>query len=392
MKVPAAGVSAAGGAVPASQPPVRVPFFPLSEDYAGRRSEVDAAVSRVLASGRYILGPEVALFERELADYLGVGFVVGCGNGTEAIALALLAAGAGPEDEVLVPANACVPVAAGVRLSGARLRLADVDAETLTLDAGSAERALGPRTRFLLAVHLYGGVADVDGLGRLARKRGLTLIEDCAQSHGASWKGARTGSLGRAASFSFYPTKNLGAYGDGGAVATSDPAVAESLRRLRQYGWTRRDWSETEGRNSRLDELQAAILRTKLPALDGENARRRRIAGMYDAAFADLPVQPIRHRAESVPVDHLYPVRTDRRDALRESLAAAGIETAIHYPVPVHEHPAYRHLGYPPGTFPVSEEACATILSLPLHPWLADGEAASVIGAVRSFYGQGGTP
>lgn len=385
MRFPEGPEAAAGS-------PVRVPFFPLAEDYAARRPAVDAAVARVLASGRFILGPEVEAFERELAKFLDVGFVVGCGNGTEAIALALAAAGAGPDDEVLVPANACVPVAAGVRLSGARLRLADVDPETLTLDAASAERALGPHTRFLLAVHLYGGVADLDGLVRLAQERDLTLLEDCAQSHGAQWIGARTGTFGRAAAFSFYPTKNLGAYGDGGAVATSDPALAEKLRRLRQYGWTRRDWSEGEGRNSRLDELQAAILRVKLPELDAENARRRQLTEMYDEAFADLPVRPLRHRAGSLSACHLYPLRTQRRDALRESLAAAGVETAIHYPVPLHEQPAYLSLGHGPGSFPVSEEACATVLSLPLHPWLEAAQADDVIGAVRAFFGRGERP
>ena len=349
-------------------PAVRIPFSPLAADYAARRSAIDAAVKRVLESGRFILGEEVAAFESELARYLGVGSVVGCSNGTEAIALALLAAGARPEDEVLVPANACVPVAAGVRLSGARLRLADVDPGTLGLDAAAVERYLGPDTRYVLAVHLYGAVADVDGIGKLCRQRGVTLIEDCAQSHGAEWNGRRTGGFGRAAAFSFYPTKNLGAYGDGGAVATSDPDLAERLRRLRQYGWTRRDWSESEGRNSRLDEIQAAILRAKLPALDSDNARRRQIAQVYDTSFAALPVTRIAHREGSVPAVHLYPIRTARRDALRAALAARGIETAVHYPTALHEQPAYRSLGHRRGDFPVSETACDTVVSLPLHP------------------------
>ena len=340
---------------------------------------------RALRSGRFILGREVEAFERELAAFLGSRFVVACGNGTDAIALMLSAAGAGPDDEVLVPANACVPVAAGVRLAGARLRFCDADPGTLTMDAGSAARALGPRTRFLLPVHLYGGLADVRGLEDLARARGLTLLEDCAQSHGASLEGRRTGTFGRAAAFSFYPTKNLGAYGDGGAVATDDAELAGRLRRLRQYGWTSRDHAETEGRNSRLDELQAAILRAKLPALDGANERRREIARRYDRAFEGVPVTRLAARPGSVPSVHLYPVRTERRDALRSGLEAREVETAVHYPVPLHLQPAYAFLGGRPGDFPVSESACATILSLPMRPSLSDADVEFVAGAVREL-------
>lgn len=370
---------------------LRVRFSPLDTEYAAHREAVDGAIGRVLTSGRFILGEEVSAFEREFAAYLGVAETVGCANGTEAIALALLATGVAPEDSVIVPANACVPVAAGVRLAGARLRIADVDPETLTLDVASAERAIGSETRFLLAVHLYGGIADLDGLAQLARDRGLTLIEDCAQSHGASWEGRRTGSFGRAAAFSFYPTKNLGAYGDGGAVATDDPAVAARLRQIRQYGWLRRDYSEIEGRNSRLDEMQAAILREKLPALDAGNTRRREIAAAYDAAFADLPLNLLRRRPGSVSAAHLYPVRTRRRDALRETLAAAGVETGIHYPTPIHLQPAYASLGHRRGDFPVSEEACETVLSLPLYPFLEDRQIDAVVAGVRAFFSAGPT-
>ncbi len=373
---------------------IRLRLADPAADDLPRRAAIDEAARRVIESGRYILGEEVARFEEELARFLGVGFVVGCGNGTEAIALMLAACGAGPADEVLVPANACVPVLAGVRLSGATARLADVDRATLTLDAETASRAMGPATRFLLPVHLYGGVADVEGLARLASERGAVLLEDCAQSHGASSRGRRTGGFGLAASFSFYPTKNLGAYGDGGAVATSDPAVAARLRALRQYGYgygygygsSRRDVAEVEGRNSRLDELQAAILRVKLPGLEEGNARRREIARLYDAAFRGLPVTTLAARAESVPAAHLYPIRTPRRDALGARLAAQGIETGIHYPVPLHLQPAYAFLGGGPSDFPVSEDACRTVLSLPLHPSLGDEEVETVARAVREFF------
>jgi dTDP-4-amino-4,6-dideoxygalactose transaminase len=365
----------------------RVPFAALDADYRARRDVIDAAVARVLASGWFILGEEVAAFESAFAEFLGVAHVVACANGTEAIALALLAAGAQPGDVVLLPANACVPVIAGIRLAGAQPRLCDVDPETLTLDAARAERAGTAGARFLLPVHLYGGVADVASLAALAAREGLTLLEDCAQSHGATYQGRATGGFGRAAAFSFYPTKNLGAYGDGGAVATGDPEVAQRLRRLRQYGWSRRDHAEEEGRNSRLDEMQAAILRAKLPFLAAENARRRELGTLYDAAFADLPLRLLRVRDGAVPVHHLYAVRTERRDALRAHLAARGVETAIHYPTPLHLQPAYAFLGGRVGDFPVSEEACATVLSLPMHPFLSDAQTETVIGAVREFFG-----
>ena len=364
----------------------RVAFNALENDYFGKREAIDAAAMRVFRSGRFILGSEVTAFETELARYLRLEFVVACGNGTDAIALMLLAAGAGPLDEVLLPANVCVPVVAGVRLAGARPRLADVDPETLTLDAATAQRALTPAVRFLLPVHLYGGVADLAGLDRLAAQHGLTMLEDCAQSHGASFQGRRTGTFGRAAAFSFYPTKNLGAYGDGGAIATTNALLADRAKRLRQYGWTRRGYSESEGRNSRLDELQAAILRVKLFSLESENERRRQIAAHYDQAFLDLPLQRLGVREGSVPARHLYPVRTEKRDELRAYLAACGVETDIHYPTPVHLQPAFAFLGHARGDFPVSERACETILSLPIYPSLTDEQVEVVSAAVREFF------
>jgi len=367
---------------------VRVPFGSLAADYRSRRREIDAAIARVLLRGRFIADVEVESFERELAAYLGLPHVVACASGTDAIAIALAAAGAEPDDEVLLPANACVPVIAGVRLAGARPRLADVDRATLTLSRAEAERARDSRVRFLLPVHLYGGLADVEGLAALARERGLVLVEDCAQSLGASADGSRAGSLGRAGAFSFYPTKNLGAYGDAGAIATADEAVAARARRLRQYGWSRRDYSEIEGRNSRMDELQAAILRAKLPSLESDNDRRRDIARRYDEAFRDLPVTLLAARPGTIRAPHLYAVRTHRRDQLRGHLTARGIETAIHYPLPLHLQPAYAFLGARRGDFPVSEEASETVLSLPLYPTLADDQIRAVVSAVGEFFGE----
>jgi dTDP-4-amino-4,6-dideoxygalactose transaminase len=366
----------------------RVTFGALEADYAAKRAVIDAAVSRVLASGWFILGEEVVRFEEEFAAWLGVEHVVACANGTEAIALALQAAGVSPGDEVMLPANTCVPTLSGLRLSGARPRLCDVDPETLTIDAAGAEQALSPSVRFLLPVHLYGGVADLEGLLLLANRHGLTIVEDCAQSHGASSRGRMTGGFGTAAAFSFYPTKNLGAYGDGGAVSTRDAALADRLRQLRQYGWSRRDYAEREGWNSRLDELQAAILRAKLPTLAGENARRRQIAAGFDSAFAGLPLRLLRARPDSLPARHLYPVRVEPRDAFRAHLAALGIETRIHYPVPLHLHPAYAFLGHKRGDFPVSEDACDSVVSLPIYPTLSDAQVEAVIAAVTGFFGE----
>ncbi len=366
-----------------------VPFGALALDYRDKKEAIDAAVARVLERGWFILGEEVAAFEEAFARFLDVPHVVACANGTEAIALALRALGAGPDDGVLLPANTCGPTLAGVRMAGARPVLADVDPETLTLDAANAERALTPSVRFLLPVHLYGGVADLAGLMPLASERKLTLVEDCAQSHGALFEGRATGAFGAAAAFSFYPSKNLGAYGDGGAVATSDPEVARRLRGLRQYGWTRRDFAEAEGWNSRLDEMQAAILSARLPSLAKENARRIAIAGRYDAAFATLPLERLATRPGAVPARHLYPVRLAKRDALREHLKARGIETAVHYPVPIHLQPAYAFLGRKKGDFPVSEAACATVVSLPVHPMLSDAQVEAVVAAVLEFFEAG---
>ena len=371
---------------PAAAGEVRVAFGDLAGDYRSKRAAIDAAVARVLGRGWFILGEEVRRFEEEFAAAIGVAHVVACANGTEAIALALAACGAEPGDEAILPANTCVATLAGVRMAGLRPILADADAATLTLDFGKAGRAATPRTRFVLPVHLYGGVADLDAGEALAARLGASLVEDCAQSHGARWRGRATGGFGRTAAFSFYPSKNLGAYGDGGAVATGDAGLASRLRELRQYGWTRRDYSEREGWNSRLDEIQAAILRAKLPDLEPENARRREIAGRYDEGLRDLPVTRIASRPESVPARHLYPIRVAERDALRTHLAAQGIETGIHYPVPLHLHPAYAALGHRRGDFPVSEEASETLVSLPIHPTLSDPQADAVVEGVRSFF------
>lgn len=364
----------------------RVAFGDLAQVDRAKRGLIDAAVARVLSSGWFILGEEVARFEEEFAAALGVSHVVACGNGTEALALALAAAGTEPGDEVVLPANTCTATLAGARMAGAKAVLVDAEPETLTLDTAAAARAMTPATRAILPVHLYGGVADLDGLSALAASRGALLVEDCAQSHGAAWKGRATGGFGKTAAFSFYPSKNLGAYGDGGAVATGDAGVATRLRELRQYGWSRRDLAEREGWNSRLDEIQAAILRAKLPFLERENARRREIADRYDQGLAGLPLTLLAARQGSVPARHLYPVRLAGRDAFREHLAARGVETGVHYPVPLHLHPGYAFLGHRRGDFPVAETACDTVVSLPIHPALTNPQVEAVVTAARSFF------
>jgi len=371
---------------PAAAGEFRVAFGDLAGDYREKRAAIDAAVARVLARGWFILGEEVRRFEEEFAAALAVRHVVACANGTEAIALALAACGVEPGDEAILPANTCVATLAGVRMAGLRPVLADAEPRTLTLDPEKAERVATRRTRVLLPVHLYGGVADLDACAALASRLGASLVEDCAQSHGARWRGRATGGFGRTAAFSFYPSKNLGAYGDGGAVATDDAGLASRLRELRQYGWTRRDYSEREGWNSRLDEIQAAILRAKLPDLERENGRRREIADRYDAGLRDLPVARLESRPESVPARHLYPIRVPERDGLRAHLAARGIETGVHYPVPLHLHPAYAFLGHRRGDFPVSEEASETLVSLPIHPTLSEAQVDAVVSGVRSYF------
>ncbi|PJF26279.1 MAG: erythromycin biosynthesis sensory transduction protein eryC1, partial [Phototrophicales bacterium] len=329
--------------------PLSVPFNRPSGAHAALMPDIDAAIRRVLDSGWYILGREVEAFEAEFAAYHGVKHAVGVGNGTDAIELALRAAGIGAGDEVITVAHTAVATVCAVERAGAKPVLVDIDLQTCTLDPVAAEAAITPRTRAIIPVHLYGQPADMPALAEIAARHHLLLIEDCAQAHGARLNGQLVGTWGHLAAFSFYPTKNLGAVGDGGAVLTDDDDYAQRLRRLRNYGQTSRYDHTERGINSRLDELQAAILRVKLPHLDAQNARRRQIACQYDAGLAEfVNTPPQRPGAESVY--HLYVVRHPARDALKARLADAGIGTLIHYPTPIHLQPAYCDLGCPPGS------------------------------------------
>lgn len=363
-----------------------VPFLDLRRETVVFRRELDTAMGVVLDEGRFVLGPAVAQFESAFAEWCGATHAVGVASGTDAITIALQALGIGTGHEVITVANSCVPTVAGIEATGATPVLVDPVESTQTIDAGLVAEALTERTRAIVPVHLYGRCADMGPLLELARAHGLKVVEDAAQAHGAESAGRRVGSLADAAAFSFYPTKNLGALGDGGAVVTSDPEVAERARMLRSYGERERYDSVTRGTNSRLDSLQAAILSVKLTHLEERNERRRSIAALYQEGLAGLDVDLPAPVVDGVHAFHLYVVRLRRRDALREALQADGIETLVHYPRAIHQHPAYAELA-PAGTLPVSERLASEVLSLPLYPELADTEAESVVAALRRALG-----
>lgn len=336
----------------------------------------------MLRSGRYVLGGEVERFEEAFAAVCGTRFAVGVASGTDAITIALEALEIGPGDEVVTAANTCVPTIAGIEASGATAVLADVELATGTLDPGRLEEALTERTRAIVPVHLYGQCAELEPILALASRRGLAVVEDCAQAHGALYHGAPAGSFGAAGAFSFYPTKNLGALGDGGAVTTDDATLAERARLLRNYGERERFTHVLRGRNSRLDALQAAVLSAKLPFLEERNGRRRAIAARYDEALAGTDTQAPVEGEGRRHAYHLYVVRSPRRDELRARLAERRIETAVHYPLPVHHQPAYRDLAPTGRSLAASEALTAQIMSVPLHPSLSDEEAGYVAAAL----------
>ncbi len=365
--------------------PPRVPFF--SATGAAFGVDLGACLKQVADSGWYVLGPGVRDFEAAFAHCVGVDHAVGVANGTDAIALALRALGVGAGQRVLTVANAGCPGSAAIAQVGAEVGWVDVNEQSLTMAPQALATALaaGP-VAAVLVTHLYGQMADLPAIAGLCRQAGVPLIEDCAQAHGAVLDGRRAGSWGALGCFSFYPTKNLGALGDGGAVVTSDAALAERLRALRQYGWARKyEVTLAGGVNSRLDELQAAVLHAKLPRLDAANARRRAIAARYSAALGELPLRcPSAPGAEHVM--HLYVVRTPRRAALQAHLAARGIASDVHYPIADHLQPIWS--GRPVPQLPVTEAACAQVLSLPCYPGLTDAQADAVIEAVRGFFAE----
>ena len=362
-----------------------IPFFDLTKQYESIKSEIDDATASVLKSGWYILGKQVKAFEKEFADYIGVKHAIGVGSGTEAIHIALLALGVGAGDEVITVPNTAVATVAAIELTGARAMLVDVRPDTMLLDVDRLERAITPRTKAIIPVHLFGQSADLDPIFKIARARAknIFVLEDCAQAHGATYRGKRVGSMGDIAAFSFYPTKNLGAYGDGGAIVTNNPDLAQRVDLLRQYGWRERYTSDIKGMNSRLDEMQAAVLRVKLRHLDNWNKARRERAAFYTELVRTVTLPCEMSYGEAVY--HLYVVQSPRRDDLIAHLKARGIGTMIQYPHTIHLQPAYTNLGYRAGSFPVSERLAREIVSLPLYPELSLGDVRGIAQAVNEF-------
>lgn len=362
-----------------------IPLVDLTGAYTELRSDIDAAVSGVLASGWYIGGPELHAFERDFAAYCEVAHCVGVASGLDALHLALRAVNVEPGDEVIVSSNSFIATLLAVSMVGAKPVMVEPDPRTNNMDPAAIEAAITPRTRVVLPTHLYGQPADLDQILDVVRRHGLKLIEDAAQAHGARYKGKRIGGHGDAVTWSFYPTKNLGAMGDGGAVTTNDPAIAERIRMLGNYGSTVRYVNETRGTNSRLDPIQAAILRVKLRHLDGWNERRRAIADLYNATLAGSVVEVPYVPNWSEPVWHLYVVRTSNRTNLQAALEQADIQTLIHYPIPPHLQQAYADMGHTRGDFPVAEALADEVLSLPIGPHMTLDQAQHVVDAIHAW-------
>lgn len=360
-----------------------VPFLDVGASYQALRPELDAAVARVLQSGWYLLGAELEAFESEYAAYAGAGHAVGVANGLDALSLALRAMNVGPGDEVIVPSNTYIATWLAVTYVGATPVPVEPDAQTYALDPNRVETAITSRTRVLLPVHLYGHPAEMAPLLDIARRRGLRVLSDGAQAHGARYAGEPIGRFGDAVAWSFYPGKNLGAFGDAGAVTTDDPALAARIRVLRNYGSRVKYINDELGVNSRLDELQAAVLRVKLRHLDAWNARRAVIADRYTRGLSGTELGLPRTASWAESAWHLYVVRAAGRDALQRALREDGVETVIHYPTPPHLQQAYAHLGYAVGSFPIAEAIHREVLSLPLDPHMSDDATARVVAAAR---------
>lgn len=368
-----------------ANPERRVSLVDFKKEYREIGADIRQAIDRVCESGWYVLGEEVKSFEQEFAEYIGVDHAIGVASGTDAITLALKALGIKEGGGVVMPANV-YPSSFGVALSGAKPQLADVDPKTLNLSVSTLERAVDKKTRAVLAVHLYGNPVDLEGISRFCKANNLFLIEDCAQATGAFYKGKKVGSFGDIACFSFYPTKNLGALGDGGAVVTNNEQLAERMKLWRMYGEKGRYESVLVGHNSRLDEMQAAILGAKLKYVEGWNEKRRNIAERYKKAFLGLPFDVVEENKDGNSVYHLFVIKTETRDKLSEFLKTKGIVTGVHYPRPVHLTESFSHLGHKKGAFPVSEAASKNVMSLPVYPQMTDEEIDYIIKAIKTYY------
>jgi dTDP-3-amino-3,4,6-trideoxy-alpha-D-glucose transaminase len=367
---------------------VQVPFGDLARQYHEHREEFDAALRRVLERGWFVLGEEGQAFEREWAEFVGAEEAVGCGSGTEAIHLALWAHGVGAGDVVVTVPNTCVPTVAGISLTGARVVLCDVDSATGLMSPEALEATLQKHAaKAVVPVHLYGTPAPLSRVAGIAAQRGAIIVDDAAQGHDAQYRGRPVGAQGFTTCWSFYPSKNLGAFGDAGAVTTHSPAIAARLRMLRNYGQERRYYHKIQGTNSRLDEIQAALLRAKLPHLRQWTARRTTIAQRYRREITNPLIRFFEVPATVSPCYHLLPVRVHARDAFLRFMAGRGVDCLVHYPVPIHLQEAYQHLGYREGDFPNAERLCREVASLPMFPELTDGEVDHVIESANAFAG-----
>lgn len=362
-----------------------IPLVELQTQFRSIEHEIRAAIDEVFARSWFIMGEQVKAFEEEFASYIGTKHAVGVGSGTEAVHLALVAAGVRPGDDVITAANTCVPTPAAISFAGAKPVLVDIEPATSTVDPAKLSEAITDRTKAIVPVHMYGHPCDMDPILEIANDYKLVVVEDCAHAHGSKYRGKRCGSFGTAAAFSFYPSKNLGAYGDGGAVLTNDDGIAAEIRMLRNYGEERRYYHPIKGYNSRLDELQAAVLRVKLRHLETWNTARRERAAAYRRHLAGLSVVPPSEAPWAKHVYYLFVVRSTHRDALQVHLEQNQIKTLIHYPIPVHLQEAYADLGLPAGTFPETEKVADEVLSLPMYPELPLDSITRVAQAIADF-------
>jgi dTDP-4-amino-4,6-dideoxygalactose transaminase len=367
---------------------MKINFLDLKSQYISIKSEIDEAIGRVIGTSSFILGPAVAKFEEEFAKFCGCEEAIGVNSGTSALFLALKAWDIGPGDEVITAANTFIATVAAIIYTGAKPILVDVDPVNRNIDTNLIEKAITSGTRVIIPVHLYGRMAAMDKINQIASQHNLIVLEDACQAHGAAFKGQPAGSFGLAGAFSFYPGKNLGAYGEGGAVVTSDKELARKIRMLRDHGSERKYYHDMIGYNARMDGIQGAVLGVKLKYLEKWNKERNRVAARYREALKGVPIGLLSEEADYYQVYHLFVIETDRRDALQQFLSDSGIPTLIHYPIPIHKQKAFVNAGFEPGDLPVTERLAGQILSLPIYPELADEQIDYVASKIREFFGR----